>query len=129
MGTVQPVSLRASPVDCATWARQVMDFLSLEFTENQRSVELEPVADLASHMLSHLLIASTLLHLLIYLYLVLITIARNPGGKKTPQESAHPSPNINRLQKIRELLDEAITKRSQSALKHLVRNFYPWHYP
>ena len=129
MRTVKPVLLQASPVDCATWARQVMDFLSLEFTENQHSVELKPVSDLASHMLSYLFIASTSLHLLIYLYLVLITIARNPGKKKNPQESAHPSPNINCLWKIRELLEEAITKRSQLALKYLVHNFYPWHYP
>lgn len=64
-----------------------------------------------------------------FLYMVLITVARNPGGNKTPQESTHPSPNINRLRKIIELLDEAITKRSQSALKSLVRNFYPWGYP
>ena len=66
MGTVEPVSLRASPVNCATWASQVIDFLSLEFTENQRSVELKPVADLASHMLSYLLVASTSLHLLFF---------------------------------------------------------------
>ena len=84
MGTVEPVSLRASPVDCVTWARQVMDFLSLEFTENRRSVELKPFADLASHMLSHLLIASTSLHLLIYLYLV-VWREKNPSRKYTPQ--------------------------------------------
>jgi hypothetical protein len=29
MGTVDPVSLRASPVDCATWAREVTYGLSL----------------------------------------------------------------------------------------------------
>ena len=62
------------------------------------------------------------------LCLVLITIARNPGGKKTPQEGTHPTPNINRLWRIRELLDEAITKRSQSALKDLMCTFYPWNY-
>jgi len=56
--------------------------------------------------------------------LVLITAARNPGGKKTPQESTHPTPNIHRLREIRGLLNEAITKRSQSALRELVRNFY-----
>ena len=65
MGTVDLVSRRASPVDCATWARQVMDFLFTKFTREQRSVELAPVVYLATHMLSHLLIASTLLHLLV----------------------------------------------------------------
>ena len=105
-----------------------MHFLSTEFTNNQRSVQLKPVVQLASHMLSHLLIASTSLHLLFILHLVLNTIARNPGGKKTPQESTHPSPDIRRLRRIGDLLDEAITKMSQSALKDLVRNLNPWKY-
>ena len=64
MGTVDPVSLRASPVDCATWATEVMDFLSAKFTKDQCSVELKPVVELASHMLSYLLVASMSLHLL-----------------------------------------------------------------
>lgn len=83
--------LRASPVDCATWAREVMDFLSAKFTKNQRSVELKPVVKLASHMLSHLIITSTSLHLLVYFVLGAHYRSQksrreeNPSGKYTPQ--------------------------------------------
>jgi hypothetical protein len=61
------------------------------------------------------------LHL--FLRLILVAIARNPGGEKTPQETAHPTPDITRLQTIQELLNEATIARKQSALKTLVSEF------
>jgi hypothetical protein len=91
MGTVDPVSLRVSPVDCTTWAREVMAFLSTKFTKDQRSVELNPIVKLATHMLSHLLIASMSLHLLVYFALGVHYGSQkswreeNPSGKYTPQ--------------------------------------------
>jgi hypothetical protein len=128
MGTVDPVSRRVSPFDCATWAREVIDYLSTKFTKDERSVKLQPVVELATHMLSHLLIASMSLSHLLLCSRSFITAARNPGGKKTSQDSTHPSPNINRLRQIVTLLEEATTKRSQRALKDLVCNFYLWQY-
>jgi len=66
--------------------------------------ELEPTLDLATEYLSHLLIAT-----------------RNPGGKKTPQDSStHPTPDTLRLRSIKDLLDDVTVNRSQSALKTLV---------
>jgi hypothetical protein len=46
---------------------------------------------------------------------MLVRIARNPGGKKTPQESTHHAPDIVRLLRIKKLFDDAITNRKQSA--------------
>jgi len=57
---VDPVLRRASPLDCATWAREVTDFLSANFTKDERSAQLQPVVDIATHMFSHLLIAKIL---------------------------------------------------------------------
>jgi len=65
MGTVKPVEDQASPFDCGNWAREVMDFLSAKFTKQKRFEALTPVVALASHMLSHLLIASMTLYRLI----------------------------------------------------------------
>ncbi|KAJ3560367.1 hypothetical protein NP233_g10882 [Leucocoprinus birnbaumii] len=100
---VERVRDRSSQLDCSTWAAAVIDFLSNRFTQDQRLQELEPVSKLATEMLSHLLIAT-----------------RNPGGKKTPQDSAHPTPDIYRLREIRKLLEDSVTRRSQSALKQLL---------
>ncbi|KAF5373480.1 hypothetical protein D9615_009461 [Tricholomella constricta] len=66
--------------------------------------DLTSLKDLSSHYLSHLVIAF-----------------RNPGGKKTPQDSIHPTPTIVRIEQIDELLEKATVKRSQSALKDLAR--------
>jgi hypothetical protein len=45
--------------DPATWAAAVIAFLSSNFATNEeRLKELQPVSDLASEMLTHLLIAS-----------------------------------------------------------------------
>ena len=97
MGLVNPVSLRASPVDCATWAREVMDFLSAKFTKNQRSVELEPVVELANHMLSHLIIASTSLHLLIYFVLGAHYRSQKSGREENPSRKYTPCPKYQSL--------------------------------
>ena len=122
--TVVPVRCRVSQLDCPTWATAVIDFLSNNFTKEERLREIEPLSNLATEMLTHLLIVSmTFLHWLDYC-LPLIGAARNPGGKKTPQDTAHLTPDIYRLREICRLLEEAVTNRSQSALKQLVR-FYP----
>jgi len=60
------------------------------------------ITDLASYYLSHLIIAF-----------------RNPGGKKTPQDSV-PSAYLGRMEEIASLLEEATGSRSQSALRELV---------
>jgi hypothetical protein len=79
-------------------------------------------------MFSHLLIAGMSYRIRRFILRLLpITAARNPGGKKPPQDSpsTHPTPNINRLRETVDLSDEATTKRSQQALKELVCNFHP----
>lgn len=87
----RPGLVRVSLVDCATWAREVMDFLSTKFTKNERSVGLKPVVELASHMLSHLLIASMSLYLLVYVVFGAHYRSQkswreeNPSRKYTPQ--------------------------------------------
>ena len=125
---MRPVLRRPSQIDfdCVTWAQEVMGVLSNKVTKEERSKVLEPVTNLASEMLSHLLIASMALHRWLDLYLSLICTARNLGGKKTPQETVHPTPNFQHLRAILDLLEEATTKRSQSALKELVRHFHSW---
>jgi len=52
---------RASQFDCLTWAQKVIDYLRENFSQNQRTDALKPVTDLATEMLSHLLIAGTTL--------------------------------------------------------------------
>jgi len=64
--------------------------------------ELQPVLDLATGYLNYLLIASMSLRLFFNLRSILVALARNPGGKKTPQESAYPTPDITHT--IQELL-------------------------
>ncbi|KIM44992.1 hypothetical protein M413DRAFT_442950 [Hebeloma cylindrosporum] len=100
---VVPVRSRVSELDCSTWAAEVITYLSENFTKDERLQEIKPVTNLAAEMLTHLLIAT-----------------RNPGGKKTPQETAHPTPDIVRLREIDKLLEDAVTNRSQSALKQLL---------
>ncbi|KIJ17715.1 hypothetical protein PAXINDRAFT_97932 [Paxillus involutus ATCC 200175] len=65
--------------------------------------DLSKLTELAGHYFSHLVIAF-----------------RNPGGKKTPQDSVRPTPNLRRIEETEELLSAATTHRSQSALKDLV---------
>ena len=50
--------------------------------------------------------------------------ARNPGGKKTPQESEYQTPNVDQLHPIQDLLVKVTAEGSQSALKELVRHLY-----
>ncbi|KAF8524063.1 hypothetical protein BU17DRAFT_85098 [Hysterangium stoloniferum] len=49
-----------------------------------------------------------------------VFLVRNPGGKKTPEVTTHPTPNIARIEQIEALLQDATTNRSQSALRDLV---------
>ena len=60
--TVKPVLDRASPFDCSTWATKIIDYLRDNFSPSQRFEVLGPVTDLATAMLSHLLIASITVH-------------------------------------------------------------------
>jgi len=97
MGTVNPVLLRASSVDCATWAREVMDFLSAKFTKNERSMELKLIIELASHMLSHLIIASTSLRLLIYFVLGAHYRSQKSRREENPSRKYTPHPKYQSL--------------------------------
>ena len=112
-----------SEFDCSTWSTRVIDYLRDNFSEDERFKELEPVTKLATEMLSHLLIAGVTSYHILDWGLALIPVARNPGVKKTPQETSYSTPNINRLREIKDLLEDATSpaKRSQSALKELVR--------
>ena len=66
---IQNVNSRTCQCDPTTWATEVMNFLSTNFQMEARINELKPVTNLASEMLSHLLIASMALHPLIQLVL------------------------------------------------------------
>ncbi|KAI9571790.1 hypothetical protein HD554DRAFT_2312089 [Boletus coccyginus] len=99
VGTV--VRLR-STLEPEQWAQEILEFLR-EREPDEVKAELKPTLDLATKYLNHLLVAT-----------------RNPGGKKTPQESTPPTPDIDRLHSIEELLDDATINRKQSALKTLV---------
>ena len=62
------------------------------------------------------------LHNGIDLLLIVLTV-RNPGGKKTPQESAVLTPDvIQNLANITTLIESAVYNRNQAALKKLVRH-------
>ncbi|KAI9573805.1 hypothetical protein HD554DRAFT_2325537, partial [Boletus coccyginus] len=87
------------------WAQEILAFLR-EREPDEVQAELKPTLDLATKYLNHLLVA--------------IRLARNPGGKKTPQESTPPTPDTDRLRSIEELLDDATINRQQLALKTLV---------
>jgi hypothetical protein len=118
---VKPVLDRASQFDCQTWAREVIRLLSVNFAKDERLKILKPLTDRAREFLSHLLIASMLFHLLEILSHTHPPVARNPGGKKTPQQSVHSTPDMSKLRPILNLLEETTTQRSQSALMELVR--------
>jgi len=104
------------------WAEEILVFLR-EREPDEVKADLKPTLDLATEYLNHLLFASMFQPSLIDLYLMPVRLARNPGGKKTPQESARPTPDIVRLRSIKELLDDATINRKQSALKTLVCEF------
>lgn len=84
------------------WAESVLSILA-NYEETDLKKELKPVCALSTEYLTHLVIA-----------------ARNPGGKKTPQESVHPTPDLIRTQTIQQLLDDAKIERKQSALRELI---------
>ncbi|KIK74637.1 hypothetical protein PAXRUDRAFT_835932 [Paxillus rubicundulus Ve08.2h10] len=70
--------------------------------------DITKLTELTNHYFSYLVIA--FLHFQV----------RDPGGKKTPQDTVHPTPNLRCIEEIEELLSAATTRRSQSALKDLV---------
>ena len=115
---VDPVVRLRSQSEPQQWAEEILA-LFRSFDEDVLKTALQPVLDLANEYLNHLLIASMSLYLFFNLRLNFLPIARNPGGKKTPQETAHPTPDIT----IQELLTEATISRKQSALKTLVSEF------
>ncbi|KAF8318592.1 uncharacterized protein EI90DRAFT_2697383 [Cantharellus anzutake] len=84
----------ASPYD---WAATVHQELG------QNDGNATGLTALASYYLSHLVIAF-----------------RNPGGKRTPQESIHPTPNPKHIEEITSLLESATICQSQSALRDLI---------
>jgi hypothetical protein len=94
-----------------------------EREQDELEAELKPVLNLATEYLNHLLIASRVQRPQLDLCLMLVRIARNPGGEKTPQESTRPTPDIDRLRDIKALLDDATINGKQSALKTLVSEF------
>jgi hypothetical protein len=110
---------RVSQFDCETWAREVIHLLSVNFARDERLKILKPLTDRASEFLSHLLIASMLFHLL-ESFRTHLPVARNPGRKKTPQQSVHSTPDMSTLRPILNLLKETTTRRSQSALMELL---------
>jgi len=84
----------ASPSD---WAAIVYQELS------QNDGNTTYLTAFASYYLSHLVIAF-----------------RNPGGKKTPQDSIHSTANLKCIEEVASLLESATVSRSQSALRDLV---------
>jgi len=54
---------------------------------------------------------------------MLIDLGLNPGGKKTPQVSVHPTPDWPRLITIWNLVEKARTSREQGPLKAAVSCF------
>jgi hypothetical protein len=104
------------------WAQSVV--MALEgLTECQISMELKPVLNLTSEYLDHLIIAglSSFYEYDLPLIVSCNTTVCNPDGKKTPQTSLCPSPNVVRtLAHIRELIGES--KWNQGALKKLVHH-------
>ncbi|KAF8338495.1 hypothetical protein F5887DRAFT_1077834 [Amanita rubescens] len=86
-----------STLSADEWAVKVLQ----ELQESESPGDLSTVTQLGSHYLSHLVIPF-----------------RNPGGRQTPQDSVHSTPNRRRIEEIEDLLTQA-TSRSQSALKDL----------
>ena len=108
------------PTPSDQWAGEVIQLLRTNFNRRERARALENVTNLASEYLSHLLIASMSSFHCLDFEPSLIELARNSGGKKTPQMSVNPSPDRNRTLGIQKLLHEANTRRDQGALKELV---------
>jgi len=104
------------------WAQTTLEFLRIR-PRDELEPELQPILDLATEYLNRLLIASMIQYPLLHSCLMPVRLAQNPGGKKTPQESTHPTPDLHRLHSIKELLDEATINRKRSALKTLVSEF------
>lgn len=78
--------------------------------------DLSTVTQLGSHYLSHLVIACVRFFCCKVCVDVLPFQVRNPGGRQTPQDTVHSTPNHRRIE---DLLTQATSRRSQSALKDL----------
>ncbi|KAJ3569579.1 hypothetical protein NP233_g4960 [Leucocoprinus birnbaumii] len=117
---VAPVRCRVSRLDSLTWAAAIIYLLSSKLTKEQGLQALEPLSNLATEMLTHLLIASKAFLYQFGSCLQLAGAARNPGGKKTPQDTAHSTPDTYHSCEMQNLLENSVTKRSQSALKQLL---------
>jgi hypothetical protein len=50
----------------------------------------------------------------------MFVLVRNPGGKQTPQDTIHPTPDLKCLEEIVTLSQLAVINRSQAALRDLV---------
>ena len=108
-----------------TYTNTPDNWAALVYQELQKpGAKITHLTELASHYLSHLVIACkrSSFHEEGKLSRRHFTFqVRNPGDKKTPQDTVHPTPNLRRIEEIEELLEQAQNKRSQSALKDLVR--------
>ena len=62
---VSPVLDGHRQSDPATWAGEVINFISTKFQMEERMEQLEPISNLASEMLTHLIIASMSFHVVI----------------------------------------------------------------
>jgi hypothetical protein len=118
--TVKPILHRVCQFDCLTWAEEVMDFLNANFTKSERFTVIKPVTNLASEMLSHLLIASMAFH-----STGLIGVCRSSKkleileGRRPRKTVRNRPADYNDIRGIPSLLEEATTKKSHSALKEL----------
>jgi hypothetical protein len=111
-------------VDANQWAQDMLMAVR-DLDQEQLSLELEPVLDLASEYLTHLLIAGLSSRMKFHLPLIVSchTTVRNPGGIKTPQESQCPTPKVLKSSAcVTALVDDAVIIRNQAALKTLVRH-------
>lgn len=110
--------------DADHWAQDVLMAVR-DLDQEQLSLELKPILDLASEYLTHLLIAGLSSKMKFGLLLIVScdTTVRNPGGIKTPQESQCPTPKVLKSSAcVTALIDDAVIIRSQAALKTLVRH-------
>ena len=124
---VEPLLFGQSELNVHQWAQDVLKLLR-PLSPRKISESLKPVLDLATEYLSHLLIAGGFVIMRVILlcfHLSFNMTVRNPGGKKTPQVTACPTPKIiSDLGQIQRLIDKAVIKRDQPALKRLVRHRY-----
>jgi hypothetical protein len=97
------------------------DWASIMYQElRQFRGNMMPLTDLASLYLSHLIIACKMLFPSSLMTGILSVPVRNPGGKKTPQDSIYTTPHPKRIEDIDALLKSVTVRQSQSALRDVV---------